>query len=91
MNSEELLVRRKKGNKRYLVFGTVCGVFFVIGVLIGYFSHPSTPSTNGGNKPDSRGPVPSGDDRQRTFSFFALDIKHGRFLLAHANILCILR
>ncbi|XP_025076798.1 glutamate carboxypeptidase 2-like isoform X2 [Pomacea canaliculata] len=74
MNSEELLVRRKKGNKRYLVFGTVCGVFFVIGVLIGYFSHPSTPSTNGGNKPDSRGPVPSGDDSFNSTQFILANV-----------------
>ncbi|KAK7115718.1 N-acetylated-alpha-linked acidic dipeptidase 2-like [Littorina saxatilis] len=57
MNHEELLVRRKRGNKKVLIFlGIIIAAFFIIGILIGYFSRPgnggsggAAPSTDGNN------------------------------------------
>ena len=41
MNSEELLVKRRRGSKKYLVvLAFISTIFFIVGVLIGYFSHP---------------------------------------------------
>ena len=41
MNSEELLVKRRRGSKKYLIVLAVFStIFFIVGVLIGYFSHP---------------------------------------------------
>lgn len=40
MNADELLVKRKRGSKRFVVGAAVIGaLFFLVGILIGFFSH----------------------------------------------------
>ncbi|KAH9503273.1 Glutamate carboxypeptidase 2 [Bulinus truncatus] len=51
MNADELLVKRKKGSKKFVIGACVIGaMFFLVGILIGFFGHegdqhsaPSTP------------------------------------------------
>ncbi|CAL1530740.1 unnamed protein product [Lymnaea stagnalis] len=50
MNADDLLVKRKRGSKRFVIGAAVIGaLFFLVGILIGFFSHeselhPSTPT-----------------------------------------------
>ena len=49
LNTEELLVKRKKGSKKYVIGMLVAsGSFLIIGVLIGYFSAPRDSSNTNG-------------------------------------------
>uniref|UniRef100_A0A2C9MAV3 Aminopeptidase NAALADL1 n=1 Tax=Biomphalaria glabrata TaxID=6526 RepID=A0A2C9MAV3_BIOGL len=42
MNGDELLVKRKKGSKKFVIGAAVIGVmFFLVGMLIGFFGHES--------------------------------------------------
>ncbi|BFY98895.1 hypothetical protein BsWGS_01935 [Bradybaena similaris] len=40
MNADELLVKRRRGSKRFVIAAAIIGgLFFLVGILIGYFSH----------------------------------------------------
>ena len=57
MNADELLVKRKRGKKKFLLgLAFVCAVCFTIGLLIGYFSgRPSDDEDGGGAAPSTGG------------------------------------
>ncbi|XP_005105224.1 glutamate carboxypeptidase 2 [Aplysia californica] len=55
MNADEVLVKRKRGTKRYMVAAAVIGgLFFIVGIMIGYFSHKAEAEGAGRQKPNKR-------------------------------------
>ncbi|KAL8618688.1 hypothetical protein ACOMHN_048864 [Nucella lapillus] len=71
MNTEELLVRRRKRSKKYLfALALACAVFFTLGFLIGFFAEPrnggeAKPSTSGGDSFDYAKFIVDNIDRDR--------------------------
>ncbi|XP_076465735.1 glutamate carboxypeptidase 2-like isoform X2 [Babylonia areolata] len=64
MNAEELLVKRKRGTKKYLLaVAFACAVFFVIGLLIGYFGTSGDGGSGGEAKPSQGDGVVKGHTR----------------------------
>ncbi|CAG5133901.1 unnamed protein product, partial [Candidula unifasciata] len=51
LHAEELLVKRRRGSKRFVIAAAVIGgLFFLVGILIGYFSH----KRDSAHQPDSQ-------------------------------------